>query len=131
MLEMQTRLHARIAAALVASALLLASGAQGLRYARCATGEISLHRCCPPQGERPAQDTTLQAQQAGCCETLVVPSPEPQEPQVVAPASLPAIAAQAPAIVTRYPRWTMARIDPREASPPEGTSLELLCSLLI
>ena len=121
-----------MAAALLAPALLLASGAQGLRYFRCATGEVSLHSCCPPRVEQRSQGTTLAGPQAGCCEAHVVPAPEPLEPQVAAPASPPALVAVAEAIAARCPQRTTAREDPREGSPPEGTAIHLLlCALLI
>lgn len=132
MLWMPTRLHPRIAAALIASATLIASGAQGLRYFRCASGAVSVHSCCPSRGEQRPEDAKLAVQQVGCCETLALPSPEPQEPQAAADASPLGLVARAPAVAARHLPWAAARGDLREANPPSGKALLLRhCSLLI
>ena len=122
----------RIAAGLIASATLIASGAQGLRYFRCASGAVSVHSCCPSRGEQRPEDAKLAVQQVGCCETLALPNPEPQEPQA-APNALPlAVVERAAAVVAGDLPFAAVRGDPRGANLPSGKALLLRhCSLLI
>jgi hypothetical protein len=106
----------RLAVALVAPALILASGAHGMRLFSCATGGTSIHACCRGAGESAPARPTLSATRLHCCKAIALPRTEPFAPTGMsqapsAPAlALPAVPAVAPTQAQQPPavQWAGA-----------------------
>ena len=127
---MPSALHSKIVAALLAPALLVAGGAQGLFFMRC--GEQVGMSCCCPGEKAPPPASTLTPAKGLCCDTLAVPS-APAQVHEVAVSAVPA-----PVLVAVAVAPHPAVIGPRAArdapslDPPQPASIVLSnCALLI
>ena len=111
-------------------AVSIAAGLQGLRYFRCVSGQVALERCCSGRAEHP-DAPKLVSTRGACCETLSLPSPEPQQPTSPTEVSSALLHAPPPVALTGMVPASPGRIEPPGVEPPPARELPLLHRALL